>query len=131
MAFDDTGKPTRAGLAFAKSCGMEVGALPKIKTDKGEWLMFMGEAPGAAAADLLPDIVRAALRALPIPKRMRWGSSDAEFVRPVHWVVMLLGERVIDCDILGQPAGALTYGTTGFMPRTRSLSVRHPVTNHC
>ena len=110
VAFDDEDQPTRAALAFARSCGVDVNALPTIKTEKGEWLMFSAESPGVAAVDLLPDIIRSALRTLPVPKRMRWGSSDAEFVRPVHWVVMLLGDRVIDCEILGQRAGATTYG---------------------
>ncbi len=110
VAFDDEGQPTRAALAFAKGCGIAIEALPTVKTEKGEWLMFTAEIPGVATADLLPDIVRTALRALPSPKRMRWGSSDVEFVRPVHWVVMLLGDQVIDCDILGQRAEALTYG---------------------
>jgi glycyl-tRNA synthetase beta chain len=110
VAFDDDGQPTRAALAFAKGCGADIEALSTVKTDKGEWLMFTAEVPGVATADLLPDIVRAALRALPIPKRMRWGSSDIEFVRPVHWVVMLFGDQVIDCEILGQRAQAITYG---------------------
>lgn len=110
VAFDKNGEPTRAGLAFAKSCGVDVKDLQRLKTGKGEWLMFSGETPGLAASDLLPDIVRSALRMLPIPRRMRWGSSDAEFVRPVHWLVMLLDQDVIDCEILGNRAGAHTYG---------------------
>jgi glycyl-tRNA synthetase beta chain len=110
VAFDDDGQPTRAALAFAKGCGADIEALARVKTAKGEWLQFNAEAPGVAAAELLPDIVRAALRALPIPKRMRWGSSDIEFVRPVHWVIMLFGDQVIDCEILGRRAEAVTYG---------------------
>ena len=110
VAFDDGGHPTRAALAFAKSCGTDVTALPTVKTEKGEWLMFSAENPGAAAAELLPGIVESALHALPIPKRMRWGSSDVEFVRPVHWVLMLLGDQVIECELLDQRAGAVTFG---------------------
>jgi glycyl-tRNA synthetase beta chain len=63
VAFDDEGQPTRAALAFAKGCGIAIEALPTVKTEKGEWLMFTAEIPGVATADLLPDIVRAALRA--------------------------------------------------------------------
>lgn len=110
VAFDADDKPTRAALAFANSCGVEVGDLERQKTDKGEWLLFRTEKPGRITAELLPDIVAAALNDLPIPKRMRWGVKEVEFVRPVHWVVMLLGNRVVECEILGIEAGSKTYG---------------------
>jgi glycyl-tRNA synthetase beta chain len=121
VAFDDDGNPTRAADAFAKSCGTDVAALRTIKTEKGEWLMFSAEKPGAEAADLLPNIVQAALRGLPIPKRMRWGSSDTEFVRPVHWIVMLLGDQVIECEILGQQAGRSTRGHRFHAPNALNI----------
>lgn len=109
-AFDDNGKPTKAALGFAKSCAVDVGALGRLQTDKGEWLSFEAEVPGQSAAALLPDIVERALAALPIPKPMRWGSGSVEFVRPVHWVVMLLGRDTVDATILGCRSGATTRG---------------------
>ena len=83
-AFDTDGNPSKAAEGFARSCGTTVDQLDRLKTDKGEWLMYQVEEKGKAAAELLPEIAETALNRLPIPKRMRWGSSDAQFVRPVH-----------------------------------------------
>ena len=94
-AFDASGTPMQAALAFARGCGVEVSALEKIETPKGAWLVFRGTEAGADTATLLPGIVTAALDALPIARRMRWGAGEAQFVRPVHWVVMLFGKDVV------------------------------------
>lgn len=109
-AFDKQGAATRAATAFAESCGVTVDALTRITEGKGEFLYFEGTKPGAATASLLPDIVRAALEALPIPKRMRWGSSEAEFVRPVHWLVLRFGDDVLSARLLDTDAGAHSRG---------------------
>lgn len=109
-AFDAQGQPTRAATAFAQSCGCDLGALEKLETPAGAWLVFRGEKPGQPATALLPGIVTAALDALPVPKRMRWGNHDIEFVRPVHWLVMLLGDVAVPAEILGQRAGNQTRG---------------------
>ena len=109
-AFDKAGQPTRAATAFAESCGIAVNALGRVTEGKGEFLWFEGSKPGAATVSLLPGIVQAALDALPIPKRMRWGASDAEFVRPVHWVVMRFGAEVLPVRLLDTAAGADTRG---------------------
>ncbi len=103
-------KPTKAALGFAASCGVAIEQLEKLETDKGAWLVFREPKPGQATAQLIPDIVRNALAALPIPKRMRWGSSNVEFVRPVHWVVLMLGNQVIPAEILGITSGRETRG---------------------
>jgi len=89
-AFDEDGNPTKALLGFAKSCGVEVDDLDTMKTDKGAWLVFKHQQDGAETAALLPDIIQQALNDLPIPKRMRWADLPGEFVRPVHWLVVLL-----------------------------------------
>ncbi|MGE3773182.1 MAG: glycine--tRNA ligase subunit beta [Gammaproteobacteria bacterium] len=109
-AFDKDGQPTPAALGFARSCGVEFAALSTLTTDKGEWLIYRALAPGRSLAELLPDFLREALAALPIPKRMRWGSGDAEFVRPVHWLVALHGSEVLPMEVFGIPAGRLTQG---------------------
>lgn len=109
-AFTADGSPTRAATAFAAGCGVDVAALERVSTAKGEWLLFRGEEPGQPAAALLPAIVEAALAALPVPRRMRWGAGDAEFVRPVHWVLMLLGHDVVPANLLGQSSGNSTRG---------------------
>lgn len=109
-AFDASGAPTRAATAFAESCGVAVDALERVKEGKGEFLYFSGEKPGASTVSLLPGFIQAALDALPIPKRMRWGAGSAEFVRPVHWVVMLYGSEVLEATLLDVRAGRRTRG---------------------
>jgi glycyl-tRNA synthetase beta chain len=110
IAFDDSGNPTPAAEAFAKKCGVEVQALSRIKTDKGEWLAFESTEKGQAAADLLPEIIERSLSELPIPRRMRWGAGDAEFVRPVHWVVLLHGSKTIKATVMGIKSGNKSRG---------------------
>jgi glycyl-tRNA synthetase beta chain len=110
IAFDDDGNPTSAATAFATKCGVGVDELERTQTDKGEWLTYTTLEEGRAAAELLPDIIERALAALPIPRRMRWGDGDAEFVRPVHWVVLLHGDDVIDASIMGIRAGRDSRG---------------------
>lgn len=110
LAYDEDGKPTKAAEAFAKKCGVTISDLDTLSTDKGEWLFYKGEVAGKPATELLGDIVNRSLAALPIPKRMRWGASDVEFVRPAHWLVMLLGKDVVAADVLGLTAGNTTHG---------------------
>jgi glycyl-tRNA synthetase beta chain len=116
-AFDGNGQPTRAALAFAESCGVRVTDLQRVQDTKGEFLLFSARRPGALTGDLLPGIVQGSLDALPIPRRMRWGSGDAEFVRPVHWVVLLFGKDVIPGSILGVPSDRLTRGHRFHAPK--------------
>ncbi|MEP6884891.1 MAG: glycine--tRNA ligase subunit beta [Gammaproteobacteria bacterium] len=116
-AFDAQGAATQAAIAFAKNCGVAITELTQIKTDKGEWLMFRGTERGAATASLLADIVNQAVAALPIAKRMRWGNRTAEFVRPVHGVILLYGETVVSAEVLGLPAGRVTFGHRFHAPK--------------
>ncbi|MCU0766322.1 MAG: glycine--tRNA ligase subunit beta [Gammaproteobacteria bacterium] len=109
-AFGPDGLPTRAAEGFARSCGVTVADLERVETEKGAWLTFRSTEAGRPAAEVLPGIVGEALAALPIPKRMRWGDGEAEFVRPVHWVVFLHGGQVVPCEILGCSAGRRTRG---------------------
>jgi glycyl-tRNA synthetase beta chain len=116
-AFDANGAPTRAAQAFAESCGVAIDALQRVEEGKGTFLYFVGTKPGRATAELLPGIANAALAALPIPKRMRWGSSEAEFVRPVHWLVMIHGKDVVPCRLLETDASNLTRGHRFMAPK--------------
>ena len=109
-AFDKNDKPTSAALGFANSCGVEVSELETQKTDKGEWLSFTRKEKGKETKELISDLANQALSQLPIPKRMRWGDNETEFVRPVHWVVVLFGKEIIPCSILGITASNITYG---------------------
>ena len=110
VAFDDDGNPKPAATAFAGKCGVSVEALGREATDKGEWLVFSSVEAGRPAAELLPGLVEAALATLPIPRRMRWGAGDAEFVRPVHWIVMLHGESLIEATVMGIATGRESRG---------------------
>jgi len=123
-AFDSDGRPTRAALAFAASCGTEVAQLQRLHDGRRELLYWSGVKPGAPCIELLPGIVRDALAALPIARRMRWGAGATEFVRPVHWVVLLHGRDVVDCEILGRPAGRETRGHRFHAPA--ALRLRSP-----
>ncbi len=109
-AFDDQGAPTPAALGFARSCGVPVDALEKRETPKGAWLYFTREVAGQPLEVLLQDILPQALDKLPIPKRMRWGAHDFQFVRPVHWLVCLLDDAVLPLELFGLKAGRESRG---------------------
>lgn len=109
-AFDGQGNPSKAAMGFATSCGVDVSALDTLETEKGSWLVFRARQAGQASARLIPGIVNDALNKLPIPKRMRWADLDAQFVRPVHWVVMLFGDDIIQDNILSVNSGRETRG---------------------
>lgn len=108
--FDDDGNPTKALMGFAKSCGVEIDDLETMKTDKGAWLVFKQQQEGAETAKLLPEIIKQALNELPIPKRMRWGDLPGEFVRPVHWLVVLLGDDIVPVELLGVSSDRMSRG---------------------
>ena len=109
-AFDKEGKPTPACMGFAKSCGVTPEQLITLKTAQGTWVGYQQAVSGKTVQEILPDIVRQAVTALPIPKRMRWGSGSVEFVRPVHSVILLYGNDVIDAEVLGCRTNRLTQG---------------------
>jgi glycyl-tRNA synthetase beta chain len=121
-AFDADNNPSKAAEGFARSCGTTVDQLDRMKTDKGEWLMYKVQETGKPAAELLPAIAENALNKLPIPKRMRWGASEAQFVRPVHWLLFLHGDVVVDCSILDAQAGRTTMGHRFHYPKAIEIS---------
>ncbi|MFP4640414.1 MAG: glycine--tRNA ligase subunit beta [Guyparkeria sp.] len=123
-AFDNEGNPTKALAGFAASVGVEPDQLTTLKTDKGEWLVHRHTEPGKPATDLLPGIVERALDRLPTPKRMRWGASRAEFIRPVHWVLAIHGDDVVDMTLFGHAAGNCSFGHRFHHPD--ALTIKHP-----
>ncbi len=110
IAFDADGNPQPPAVAFAKKCGVDVSELGRTKTDKGEWLSCELVEKGRSAAEIVPALIEKALAALPIPRRMRWGAGEAEFVRPVHWVVLLHGKNTMDAKIMGIQSGRESRG---------------------
>jgi len=107
---DANGQPTRALLGFAQSCGVEVSVLEKLETDKGAWFVHRAEKSGRSTAELLPEIIAEAIKALPIPKPMRWGDHDHAFVRPTHWLVVLHGADIVDVELFGLRSGRHSRG---------------------
>lgn len=124
-AYDASGKPSKAAEGFARSCGVSVEQLETLETDKGSWLVYRATQPGAQTAALIPDLITAALAALPIPKRMRWGDFDYEFVRPMRWLLILFGEAVIDTEIMGIRSDRLTRGHRFHHPEPISVPTPH------
>ncbi|MDD5462236.1 MAG: glycine--tRNA ligase subunit beta [Methylococcales bacterium] len=123
-AFAADGAPSKAAIGFADSCGTTFDKLERLKTDKGEWLAFTQTIKGQATESLIPDIIRQSIAALPIAKRMRWGSFATEFVRPVHWAVLLYGDSVIKTEILGLETGTTTQGHRFHAPQ--KLTINNP-----
>ena len=109
-ALDADGQPSKALRGFAQSCGVDVEQLEKLETDKGAWFVWRTLKPGQPVAALLPEIINEALKALPIPRPMRWADHDYSFVRPVHWLVILHGAEIIDGEVLGLRSGRKSRG---------------------
>ena len=122
-AYDKEGKPTKAAEGFARGCGVALDALETTEDAKGERMVFRANVPGQDAAELIPGIVEKSLAALPIPKRMRWGSSRAEFVRPVHWLLIRLGDECINTRLLGCESGLESRGHRFHAPETFSPGI--------
>ncbi|MEO8804167.1 MAG: glycine--tRNA ligase subunit beta [Rudaea sp.] len=119
---DGNGQPTKALVGFAASCGVVVEQLEKLATDKGEWFVHRAQQAGKPTAELMQEIIGDALKALPIPKPMRWGDHDYAFVRPMHWLVILHGDDVVDAEIFGIRSGRESRGHRFHHPQPVSLA---------
>ena len=122
VALDDEGKPTRALLGFAAKNGVEWTQLARLSDAKGERFVCRTSSAGASTASLLPEILEAALAAMPIPKPMRWGNHDYGFARPVHWLVLLLGQDVVPARVFGVEAGRDSRGHRFHHPEAVSIA---------
>jgi len=123
-AFDSDGNPSKAAEGFARSCGVSVADLEESQTAKGAWLVYRKTEPGQPTQALIPAVIEKSLADLPIPKRMRWGSGNEEFVRPVHWVVILFGDQIVPATIMGLTAGNTTRGHRFHHPDP--IIIEHP-----
>ena len=110
IALDAEGQPTKALQGFAAKAGINWSQLERTTDAKGERFVHRSNKPGAQTADLLADIVRESLAAMPIPKPMRWGDHDYAFARPVHWLVILLGKDVVDAELMGVRSDRMSRG---------------------
>jgi glycyl-tRNA synthetase beta chain len=116
-ALDKDGQPSKALLGFAQSCGVDVAQLEKLETDKGGWYVSRSVKAARPLAELLPEIIDEALKALPIPRPMRWANHDYSFVRPAHWLVILHGSDILDGEVLGLSAGRISHGHRFMYPK--------------
>jgi glycyl-tRNA synthetase beta chain len=121
-AFDAEGLPTKAAHAFAATWKTSIEELQRRDEGKGTFLYHVGVKAGAPAVELLSGLVQSALDALPIPRRMRWGAGEAQFVRPVHWIVMLYGKEVVRATLLDTASGNFTRGHRFHSPKPLRLS---------
>ncbi|WPU55961.1 glycine--tRNA ligase subunit beta [Stenotrophomonas acidaminiphila] len=110
IALDANGEPTKALQGFAAKAGIDWTALERTTDAKGERFVLRSVTPGAKTATLLPEIVREAIAAMPIPKPMRWGAHEYAFARPVHWLVLLHGNDVVDAELLGLKSDRFSRG---------------------
>lgn len=122
-AFDKEGKPSKAAEGFANSHGVSFAELQQVATDKGDRLAYKSIIAGQATTTLLPGMIETALASLPIPKRMRWGAKKVEFVRPIHWIVLLFGEDIIASNIMGITAGNQSRGHRFHAPDPFTVAV--------
>ena len=128
-AYDHQGNPTSAALGFAKSCNVMLDQLQKVETNNGSWLCYKQHQAGKPIQSIIASIIRNSLKQLPIHKPMRWNNHDIEFVRPVHWVMLKLGEETISEEILGKISGNQTYGHRFHHPAPITIQDPHEYTN--
>ena len=117
-AFDANGNPTQAALGFAKKNGIDISEVDR----SGEKLRYSRQVKGESATALITTIINQSLAQLPIAKRMRWGANKVEFVRPVQWLVMLLGGDIVDGEVLGFKAGRVSRGHRFHAPAPITLN---------
>ena len=118
MAYnEEDGTPTNAALGFAKSCGVKFAELTIKETPKGNKLSFICEKKGKIVSEIMPDIIAKSLRKLPLPKMMRWGYGDIQFIRPVQWVILMFGSNIIDATFFGKDTSDYTYGHRFLSPK--------------
>ena len=109
-AFDANGQPTKAGLGFAKGCGVDISAIGLVQTEKGEYLCLKRTIPGRPTIDMLPGMLSDLMGKIPFPKAMRWSNPGVSFARPVHWIVALFSGHVLDVRFGNVVAAGVTYG---------------------
>lgn len=109
-AFDADGNPTKAAQGWARSNGIDVADAERLVTDKGEWLLHKAHVPGQPVAELLEGLINQAVSKLPIPKPMRWGNYNTQFIRPVHTLCVLYGSEVVNVSVLGLTSGRVVQG---------------------
>ena len=119
VAYDENGLPTRAAIGFAKTQGVDIGDLKTVETKRGEYVAASKLEKGRAAVEVLEELLPTWIQSLNFPKTMRWGRL--KFVRPIRWLVALLGEQVIDFQLDTLQSGRRTYGHRSLNPEPVEL----------
>jgi len=109
-AFDQSGNPTKAGLGFARSQGLDISQLSTIEVDGVEYLAAVRREEGKSAQEILPELLKGIIQALPFPRSMRWGYYQTRFARPIRWLLCLLDEEVLPLTIENIQSSRITYG---------------------
>lgn len=126
VAFDNVGQPTRAAESFSEKQGVPISSLYTTMTPRGEYLAARLIVRGKTARELLSEILPRAIRELSFPRSMYWtGKKGARFIRPIRWVVAILGGKVIPFDFEGVASGDITYGHR-FLARSKSTKISDP-----
>jgi glycyl-tRNA synthetase beta chain len=123
-AFDKEGKPTQAALGFARSCGIEADQLKVDDDPKNPRLSFTEKRIGQNTIELLPNIIEQAIKKITVPKRMRWNQTSAEFIRPIRWLLVILGSEIVATELFGVKASNITYGHR--FHAAKEIVVKHP-----
>ena len=105
-----TQSPEMAINGFAKSCGVSVDELEKKELAGKEYFFYSKEEAGQSVKDLLPSIIEKSIKDIPITRSMKWGDSDYSFVRPVHWLIVMLDKDVVNANIMGLKSGRESKG---------------------
>ncbi|RUO35912.1 glycine--tRNA ligase subunit beta [Aliidiomarina sanyensis] len=121
-AFDADGKPTKAALGWARGLGIDISEAQRLSTDKGEWLLHEAKVPGKSLTDLLQGMLDASVKQIPVPKAMRWGSGDYQFIRPLHRLTVLLGQEIIPATLFGVQSSNKVTGHRFHHPTDVTLS---------
>ncbi|CAG0940886.1 partial glycyl-tRNA synthetase beta chain, partial [Candidatus Brocadiaceae bacterium] len=110
IAFDKTGNPTRAGLGFARSQGIDISNLHIKKTSKGEYCFAFKKVEGRETLHILPEILTEIIRTISFPKSMKWKGNNLFFARPIRSILALFGDKVVPMEINGIKADKFIFG---------------------
>ncbi|QMU61971.1 MAG: glycine--tRNA ligase subunit beta [Gammaproteobacteria bacterium] len=124
VAFDKEGKPTQAAIGFAKSCGVDATQLEVDDDPDNPRLTFSEKRMGQNTSELIPQIIESSIKKISVPKRMRWNNSDSEFIRPIRWLLVILGSETINTTLFGVKAGNVTHGHR--FHTAKEITVKHP-----
>jgi glycyl-tRNA synthetase beta chain len=124
VGFDADGIPTVAAEKFAEKAGVPIKSLKIKKTDKGLYLYVRKTQKGIAAKSVLSKVLPDVIKAIPFPKTMRWADLSLVYTRPIHWLVALLGEKIISFTMENIKSDRYTFGHRFLSPG--KISIRHP-----